>query len=353
MVRATEMNLKIQTVCLMFLTVFAVAVALYWLKPAIVPFVWAFFLSVIIGPVVNLQIRYLRFPRSLALIMTLALVLVSIAVIGGLIASSIAQFAADSAQYEGTVERLVERAESAGLLKKLGITLPEELDVVSLLPTGTIKGVMLTMTNAMMSVLSRGMMVILFAAFLLAGDNLRDEPREGVIGEMEAGVKEYVSTKVIVSAVTGLLVFGVLAALGIPYAISFGAFAFVLNFIPTIGSILSTILPIPIILLLPGLTTTSTVLAIALPGIIQILIGNVAEPKMMGKSLDLHPITVLLALILWGMIWGFEGMILGVPITAIIRIVLGKLEMTAPAANLMAGRIDMGNKESNELQARA
>lgn len=353
MVGTTDMNLKIQTVCLMTLTAIAAAVAFYWLKPAVVPFVWAFFLSVIIGPVVDFQVRYLRFPRSLALLITLALVLVIIAFIGGLIASSIAQFAADSSQYEGMVERLIEKAESAGLFKMFGITLPEELDVVSLLPTGTLKGVILKMTNAMMAVLSRGMMVILFAAFLLAGASLRDKPREGVIGEMESGVKQYVSTKVLVSAVTGLLVFGVLAALGIPYSVSFGAFAFVLNFIPTIGSILATILPIPIILLIPGISTTATVLAIGLPGIIQIVIGNVVEPKMMGKSLDLHPITVLLALIFWGMIWGFEGMILGVPITAIVRIILEQLEMTAPVAQLMAGRLPTGKKEADEHHARA
>ena len=351
LIGTTDTHLRIQTVCLMVLTAIALAVALHWLKPAVVPFVWAFFLSVIVGPVVNFQVRYLRLPRSLALMTTLALVLIAIAVVGGLVASSVAQFAADSSQYEGTVERLVRSVESSGILKTLGITLPEKLDVFSLLPTGTLKGVMLTMTNAMMSVLSRGMMVILFAAFLLAGDNLRDKPEEGVVSEVESGVKQYVSTKVIVSGVTGILVFAVLAALGIPYAISFGAFAFVLNFVPTIGSILSTVLPIPIILLLPGISTPATVLAIALPGVIQIVIGNVVEPKMMGKSLDLHPITVLLALIFWGMIWGFEGMILGVPITAIIRIVLEKLEMTVPVAHLMAGRVETRSKEVEDYHA--
>lgn len=343
MVEETEVNRKTQTVCLMILAAFAVAVALHWLRPAVVPFVWAFFLSVVLGPAVKFQIRYLRFPRALALIVTLGLVLVAIAVVGGIIASSIADFAANSSQYEQTVDRLIRQAESAGLLKTFGITsLPEELNFTALLPAGTLRGVILRMTNAIMSVLSRGMMVILFAAFLLAGYTLRQEASQGFLGEMEASVKRYVSTKVIVSAVTGFLVFSVLAVLGIPYAISFGAFAFVLNFIPTIGSVLATILPIPIILIMPGISTACTVLAVALPGIIQIVIGNVVEPKIMGKSLDLHPITVLLALIFWGMIWGFEGLILGVPITAIIRIILEQLGMTAPVAHLMAGRLEKG-----------
>jgi len=341
-VEETEINRKTQTVCLMILTAFAVAVALYWLKPAFVPFVWAFFLSVVLRPAVKFQIRYLQFPRALALMVTLGLVLVTIAVVGGIIASSIADFAANSSQYEQTVERLIRQAEYAGLLKTFGITLPEELDFTALLPPGSLRDVVLRMTNVIMSALSRGMLVILFAAFLLAGYTLRQEPSQGFLGEMEASVKQYVTTKVLVSTVTGLLVFSILALLGIPYAISFGAFAFVLNFIPTIGSVLATILPIPIILIMPGISSTSTILAVALPGIIQIVIGSVLEPKIMGKSLDLHPITVLLALIFWGVVWGFEGLILGVPITAIIRIILEKLKMTAPVAHLMAGRLEKG-----------
>ena len=179
MVEETEINRKTQTVCLMILTAFAVAVALYWLKPAFVPFVWAFFLSVVLGPAVKFQIRYLQFPRALALMVTLGLVLVTIAVVGGIIASSIADFAANSSQYEQTVERLIRQAEYAGLLKTFGITLPEELDFTALLPPGSLRDVVLRMTNVIMSALSRGMLVVLFAAFLLAGYTLRQEPSQG------------------------------------------------------------------------------------------------------------------------------------------------------------------------------
>ena len=124
-----------------------------------------------------------------------------------------------------------------------------------------------------------------------------------------------------------------------PYAITFGAFAFILNFIPTLGSIVSTLLPTPVLLFTPGISTGTMVLALVIPGIIQLAVGNVVEPKLMGRSLDLHPITILLALIFWGMIWGFEGMILGVPITAVVKIIFEKTETTVPVANLMAGRV--------------
>jgi hypothetical protein len=111
---------------------------------------------------------------------------------------SIADFAANSSRYEQTVERLIRQAESIGLLKTFGITLPEELNFTALLPAGSFRGVILTMTNAIMSALSRGMIVILFAAFLLAGYTLRQETTgEGYSTETLWGQPRYpVATRV-------------------------------------------------------------------------------------------------------------------------------------------------------------
>ena len=80
----------------------------------------------------------------------------------------------------------------------------------------------------------------------------------------------------------------------------------------------------------------------AAPGIglaaVQVGVGNVLEPKIMGQSLDMHPVTVLLSLMFWGMIWGVAGMFLAVPMTAVIKIVLEHIELTAPVAALLAGQ---------------
>lgn len=328
---------RIQTVCLIVLSTIAVVVCLHWLKPVVVPFVWAVFFSIILGPLVSLLTRRLRLPRSLALVVTLLVVFVGVVILGALIASSIRDFASTANQYSETVERLFKKAAATGILQKLGIPHGEEADLGSLIPTGTMRRIFLAMTNAFLSLLSWGLMVMLFVIFLMVGQNVREGPSKGVMGEIETGVKSYISTKVLVSAATGLLVFIVLAMLGVPYAISFGAFAFLLNFIPTIGSVISTLLPLPILLLTPGISWTTAILAIAIPGVIQLSMGNAVEPKMMGKSLGLHPIAVLLALIFWGMIWGFDGMILAVPITAVVKIVLEKIEITSSVARIMAG----------------
>jgi AI-2 transport protein TqsA len=76
---------------------------------------------------------------------------------------------------------------------------------------------------------------------------------------------------------------------------------------------------------------------VVIPGVIHNLIGNLIEPKLMGEGLDLHPVTILLALSFWGLLWGIVGMFLATPITAAIRIVLMQFDTLRPIANLLAG----------------
>ena len=129
-----------------------------------------------------------------------------------------------------------------------------------------------------------------------------------------------------------------LALLGVDLALLFGFLVFLLNFIPTVGSIVATLLPLPVVLMSPDSTMTTVVLVLAIPGSIQLVIGNVIAPKVLGETLDLHPVTILLALIFWGMLWGIPGMLLATPITAIMKMMFARMELTAPLSNWMAGR---------------
>ena len=79
-------------------------------------------------------------------------------------------------------------------------------------------------------------------------------------------------------------------------------------------------------------------LVITLPTLVQFVIGNIMEPKIMGDSLQLHPITILLALVFWGMLWGIPGMLLATPISAAMRILFDSRTGTQPLARLMAGQ---------------
>ncbi len=330
---------KIQTVCLVVLTAFAIGSALYFLRTLLVPFTLAIFFSLLLSPLLDLQVRKLRVPRPVALVITLMLGFAIISVIGGIVATSVTRLANNSAQYQEEVETLIKDAAQRLPLERFGFDPAEDFDPLSFIPDGFTQDMLVKLTSTIAGLLSQGFLVMLFVIFLLLGSTTRTRPREGVAREIEFSIKRYVVTKVIVSAITGMLVFSVFKLLDIRFAIAFGAFAFLLNFIPSIGSIIATLVPLPVILVTPDITLQRIILAMALPGAIQFIMGSILEPKIMGDSLDLHPVVILLALIFWGMLWGPVGMLLAAPLTAVTKIALSKLEVTAPVADLLAGRI--------------
>ena len=143
------------------------------------------------------------------------------------------------------------------------------------------------------------------------------------------------------SMATGALVGVILAILGVDLAMVFGILAFVLNFIPNIGSLIAIVLPLPLVLVDPEFTLTLLVLAIALPGAVQMVIGNVIEPMWMGRKLGLSTVVVFLSLVVWGWIWGPVGMLLSVPLTMIIKILLEDSE----DYHVVAMMLDTGEPE--------
>ena len=175
--------------------------------------------------------------------------------------------------------------------------------------------------------------------FLLAGRQpVRGLP-EALMRQVESNIRRYLATKTALSAITGILVTLILAYLGLELAVVFGVLTFILNFIPSIGSIIATLLPLPVAYAQFESGWMLLWVLLLLPGSVQMLIGNVIEPRIMGEGLDLHPITILFALTFWGLLWGPIGAILAVPITAILRIAMARFQSLQPVAEIMAGRL--------------
>lgn len=329
---------RIQTACLLILSSVAIAIALWWLRPVMIPFVLATFFAFGLSPLIDFQRRYLRVPRPLAVLATLVIGFVVLSLLGGLISTSVRQLSANADAYQRQINQLLDMAMT--VLERFDVNPVSAFGSLSEVPIKTVGGVLVGTTNAIVELLSQGLMVMIFLFFLLIGGATRTQPSGGVWGEVEYRIKRYIITKVFLSAVTGVLVGAVLTLLEIDLALVFGLFAFLLNFIPSIGSIISTLLPLPVVLVSPEISFTTAVLAITVPGGMQFIIGSVIEPKIMGGSLDLHPVTILLALIIWGMLWGIVGMLLATPLTAVMKILFEKMEYTAPIAALLAGRLD-------------
>lgn len=142
-----------------------------------------------------------------------------------------------------------------------------------------------------------------------------------ILSTISEQVSQYLGTLALISFVTGVCAWLVLTLFGVRLAAGWGVLTFLLNFIPTVGSIIATIPPVvmAIIQFSPGLFTP--VLVLFFLTAIQVTIGNIITPKVMGDRLGVSPVVILLSLLLWGMIWGIPGALLSTPIISIIKIV--------------------------------
>ena len=156
-----------------------------------------------------------------------------------------------------------------------------------------------------------------------------------ILSTISEQVSQYLGTLALISFVTGVCAWLVLTVMGVRLAAGWGVLTFLLNFIPTVGSIIATIPPVvmAIIQFSPGLFRPFVVL-VALTAI-QLTIGNIITPKVMGDKLGVSPVMILLSLLLWGMIWGIPGALLSTPIISIIKIVCENIPVLHPIAVLI------------------
>ncbi len=326
---------KLNSACLFILTVIAVACVLYFTKVVMVPFVFSIFLYLTISPVMHWMQGKFKLPHFVSLVITVLLFLVTFVLFTLLTSSSIDSFLEGADQYKDKVNGAASFIELKA--ESLGFDI-SEYDIRGKLKSLPIFSFLKSLTGSMLSLFSNTFLIIIFSLFLLTGENI--SKREVKTLEMiKSSIAKYVSSKLLLSIMTGGLSYIVYLIADVDLAIMFAMLTFLLNFIPNIGSVVAMILPIPVLLLQFGLGW-QTPFVIVITVLLQAIIGNVLEPKMLGDSMDLHPVTILLFLTFWGFIWGIPGMFLSVPITATLKIIFSKIELTKPVAEIFAGRFN-------------
>jgi AI-2 transport protein TqsA len=210
-------------------------------------------------------------------------------------------------------------------------------------------GLVQSLSGSFFTFLGNLMWVLLFMVFFLAereafaqrlvrilGDD-RAAPVLETMTRVNQSVQQYLGLKTMISLLTGASVTVVLWLFGVDFALLWGTLVFIMNFIPTIGSIIATVPPIAVTLFQYG-SISKTLMVAALLIVIQVIVGNIIEPKVMGRGLNLSPLVVLLALMFWGWLWGIPGMLLSVPLTAVIRITMKQFDSTRTVAALISSK---------------
>jgi len=328
-------NNKVVTISLLILTLVAVAFTLNYTKPIMIPFVMALLIRILIDPIINFQINKLRIHRIIAVLISLILIVFLFIIIVPFIIGSVTTFLQSADDYNSNVLILIDFL--INKLQDYDISVDREIIRNTLLNLPFLDWASSLLSNSA-NFLSKFFLVVIMTLFLLLGKKPKNTSPEW--NEIIGHVEKYIFTKFITSSATGILTGLIYWFLGIELAFIFGTLTFILNFIPVFGSVIAVLIPLPIAFL-QFTDPTNVILIILLPIIVHVIIGNILEPKIFGEVFGLHPITIILCLIFWGMIWGVIGVLLAAPMTAILKLSFEKFHTTQPFARLLAGTIHL------------
>ena len=308
------------------------------------PFLLAIFFSIFCAPWVTFMTRR-RIPEWLAVTLVVTALFVALLIIATALGASMNSFVRHLPDYQ-TV--FLARLESVfNVLQGWGI----ELDISSIreeFDPKVLVGILGKTATQLGSALGTLMLVLLTVAFILLEAARFPAKLHAALGEADqglaafdrfsTGVKDYLAIKSMLSLGTGVAVFIWLWLCDVEYPLLWGMMAFFFNYIPNIGPFIAAIPACLLALVLNGFGNFAVV--IAGYSIINMITGNVIEPKMLGKTMGLSTLVVFCSLIFWGWILGPIGMVLSVPLTMILRIGLDSSEETRWAAVLLGPEVE-------------
>ncbi len=316
------------------------------------PFFIAIFLSILVYPAVALLIRF-KVPRFVAYFIVFAAIIGIIYVLGVLVSINVSAFAERLPFYEARLTVLADQAvdlmrhlmslDRWGLTKGIDLSVIDPLQYVSLPKITSYIGASI---GSVFSIVGEIFVILIFMIFILMevdrisarviwayGEENAPEIL-AVADDINTSVMKYLWVKTLINIATGLLTSLVLGVGGIDFFILWGIIAFVLNYIPYLGSVFAV--AFPVLMALIQITPLGALVILLCLIAVHFSLGNFIEPKVMGRELNLSPLVVLIALAFWGWLWGFIGMVLAIPITATIKIVMEHIPATRNLARFMS-----------------
>lgn len=333
--KPTYYYLKSSAISLTIIAAGVVMAFLVYTKALLIPLVISIFLYTILAQMTLYMRHKFSLPQWLALTIS---ILFFAAVAAGVIffmVNSVGELFKSAEVYRENV--LASSKDIMASLQKHGLNINQSV-VENYLQNLPVFDWLRNFGSKAFSFFSNAILVVLFMVFFLFGTKKTPPITNPAIKEMLANVSIYLSVKLMASIVTAVIVASILLGFQVKQALLFALFAFLLNFIPSVGSIIAVLLPIPVLFLQFGFGTMFFVV-LGLLTATEFIIGNLVEPKFLGEGMDLHPAAVVGSLIFWTLTWGIPGAFLSVPITASIKIVLSKIKYTQIAAEFLAGRL--------------
>lgn len=284
-----------------------------------------------------------KLPRPIALLAAICTMGGLLWIVGRTVTRNVSAVAAAAPTYEGRLQHLLDQG--AHLLRiENAPTISELFDRISLADT------LGSLAAAAASIVSVTGIVLIYAGFLFVeqvsfrrklaiifgeGDRLRS-----VLSQIDRDIRVYIRIKTTLAVITSAMAYIVMAWVGVDFAAFWAVMVFFFYYIPTVGSILAIVAP-ALLTLVQFDHLTPFLIVLFVIGTIQLVMANVVEPAIMGRSLNLSPLVVIFSLVVWGTLWGVVGLFLCVPMMVILLIVLAHFKTTHPVAVLLSADGDV------------
>jgi predicted PurR-regulated permease PerM len=334
---------KLSLVSSSLILVFLVGLVLRLAKPVFFPFFLAIFFYFILSPVLAVLVR-LKIPKPAAVFLIIITAFFLFYLLGVLFYNSGRAFAASLPDYAQRMNSVFSSIAEKFHLFRFNW---DPWLWSKTLDAGKVAAFFLRSMNQVFSFFSTFILIFIFLVFMLSGrgkfkakiersfSHQRAIKINQIVDKIDRQVQKYLIIKTGIGFLSGTVTMVVLLAFGVDFAVLFGFLTFLLNFIPSLGSITSMGLASIIAAFQFGSILPALWILLILVGL-DVVISSVLEPKLMGRGLGLSPLVVLFSLFFWGWLWGIPGMILAVPLMAVIKIVCANVPALIPVAEMMS-----------------
>ncbi|MBL8008384.1 MAG: AI-2E family transporter [Ignavibacteria bacterium] len=334
----------------LLLTGFSVYV-LKELSSILIPFVLAVFISFAFEPF-YMWLKSKKIPSGIAIALILLIIIIMANIAGAFIVAGIDSFSSGFNEYEKKfIELFNSVVNSLNLKENDRVSLNEFLKISNLLKQGSITSLLGNFFTSIVGIFSDFVIILFYVIFILSelsgikerivsafpGNN--SKKITDTLDRVFKDVRKYISGKTIISLALGLISGIILWIFGVDFYFIWGFLIFIMHFIPSFGALIAITFP-SVVMFLQFDGIVKPVIVTSLLILLQNLIGNIVEPKVLGGRLNLSPLLLLFSLFIGGYIWGIIGMVLSVPVMSMIKIILMNFDSTKPIAVLMSYKSD-------------
>lgn len=344
------MKFSLSEIAYTLLTLICAVVILIYTEALLIPVIMALIIWFLIKGIRKTiaRIRFVRekFPIWLQSTMAFLIINLIVVVLIDMLVVNMEALSQSIQLYEANIQNTVEKLNSS-----FGIELVSKMD--NFMEGFEFTGLVSSLINVATAFFGDAFLIPLYVLFLLIEEKVfahklhaiyKDEQKfnkaRAILDKIDKSISQYLTLKTLVSLLTGFLSYLALVVIGIDAPVFWAILIFIMNFIPTIGSLIATLFPAGFALLQFG-EFGPFFYVLGAVGTVQVIVGNIIEPKLMGNSLNISSFVVMIALAAWGSIWGIMGMVLSVPITVMMIIIFSEVPSTQFIAIMLSEKGDL------------